>query len=345
MLTTIPMRASYRSLSRVSPALRESSFPLSNLWCAEVERRNGCHKLKPQCLERSKMVGFCAFVTPALLFHCSPKHSFQGLRVVFNSTVTVACSKHSMLPLYRQLQHSLFLLLRQLFGKRVCMELLLLQPEETSLPCVTKLRHRPTACRMWLVCPFRPQTLGCSEHWYVLRSLFSSPRLIHALSVQFASLVTELVYQRDVVSTLQEKGALSPMEFVWQSQLRLEMHPSPSRTAADAHPVVAKCCDAVLPYGYEYVGNRPRLVVTPLTTRCRISLTQVRCAHAARTRGCTCVFLCRRMTTGTCSGPAIVSWWGTGWTSGHRKDRNHQRPWAYAGTTGVCVQLQRTNEQ
>ncbi|KAI8853660.1 dynein heavy chain and region D6 of dynein motor-domain-containing protein [Chytridium lagenaria] len=55
--------------------------------------------------------------------------------------------------------------------------------------------------------------------------------------------------------------------FSWQCQLRL-------RWDEDQSDCFINICDAVFRYNYEYLGNTPRLVITALTDRCYITLTQ-----------------------------------------------------------------------
>ena len=48
---------------------------------------------------------------------------------------------------------------------------------------------------------------------------------------------------------------------MWQSQLR-------HRWDDKNKHCFANICDAQFTYSYEYLGNTPRLVITPLTDRC-----------------------------------------------------------------------------
>ncbi|XP_059610636.1 dynein beta chain, ciliary isoform X2 [Phlebotomus argentipes] len=75
------------------------------------------------------------------------------------------------------------------------------------------------------------------------------------------------VHSRDVVSKLIQSKVESASAFQWQSQLR-------HRWDDKEYDCFANICDAQFRYSHEYLGNTPRLVITPLTDRCYITLTQ-----------------------------------------------------------------------
>jgi dynein heavy chain len=70
---------------------------------------------------------------------------------------------------------------------------------------------------------------------------------------------SETISARGIVEKLCELNISSPQDFNWISQLRyywVEEHIAVSMVITD------------LLYGFEYIGNTPRLVITPLTDRC-----------------------------------------------------------------------------
>lgn len=75
------------------------------------------------------------------------------------------------------------------------------------------------------------------------------------------------VHNRDVVNKLVVSKVDHGNAFAWQAQLR-------HRWDFKLNNCYANICDAQFAYDYEYLGNGPRLVVTPLTDRCYITLTQ-----------------------------------------------------------------------
>ncbi|NXF34813.1 DYH9 protein, partial [Nyctibius bracteatus] len=75
------------------------------------------------------------------------------------------------------------------------------------------------------------------------------------------------VHARDVVAKMIAQKVDNAQAFIWLSQLR-------HRWSDEERHCFANICDAQFLYSYEYLGNTPRLVITPLTDRCYITLTQ-----------------------------------------------------------------------
>lgn len=80
------------------------------------------------------------------------------------------------------------------------------------------------------------------------------------------SLITLDVHARDVVQKLINDKTEGPAAFLWQQQLRFYW----AQTNMD---VDIRICDFRCKYFYEWIGNTGRLVITPLTDRCYITLT------------------------------------------------------------------------
>ncbi|KAL7697754.1 dynein heavy chain cytosolic putative [Lotmaria passim] len=73
------------------------------------------------------------------------------------------------------------------------------------------------------------------------------------------ALVVIEVHSKDIIRMLGEKGVDSPASFDWLAQLRYYW---------DEEHLTVQQINASLRYGYEYLGNTGRLVITPLTDRC-----------------------------------------------------------------------------
>ena len=70
------------------------------------------------------------------------------------------------------------------------------------------------------------------------------------------------VHARDVIAGLVRDKQQQASCFAWQSQLRHRWDDEKE------HDCFVDICDAHFRYSYEYLGNAPRLVITPLTDRC-----------------------------------------------------------------------------
>ena len=101
----------------------------------------------------------------------------------------------------------------------------------------------------------------------------------HMQRKKYEHLITELVHQRDVVRQLMAKKVDSPKDFAWLYYMRFYW--SKAEPQAD-HRLIVRVANAEFLYGFEYLGMVERLVQTPLTDRCFLTLTQ---ALAARLGG------------------------------------------------------------
>ncbi|MCJ1311828.1 hypothetical protein MMC25_005501 [Agyrium rufum] len=83
-------------------------------------------------------------------------------------------------------------------------------------------------------------------------------------------LITECVHQRDVIGSLINANASSATHYLWLVKMRYIYNAN----AEPLHRLRVKMANADMVYGFEYLGVPERLVRTPLTDRCFLTLTQ-----------------------------------------------------------------------
>lgn len=88
---------------------------------------------------------------------------------------------------------------------------------------------------------------------------------------KYEHLITELVHQRDVIRTLISSDVRDASAFDWLYHMRFYLDESITNPILQLQ---VKMADAVFPYGFEYLGVPDRLVQTPLTDKCYLTLTQ-----------------------------------------------------------------------
>ncbi|KAL1139305.1 hypothetical protein AAG570_006291, partial [Ranatra chinensis] len=84
--------------------------------------------------------------------------------------------------------------------------------------------------------------------------------------LKVVAIVTIEIHARDVIEKMYKANCLDVSAFEWLSQLRFYWD-------QDVDDCIVRQTNTHFLYGYEYLGNSGRLVITPLTDRCYITLT------------------------------------------------------------------------
>jgi len=82
-------------------------------------------------------------------------------------------------------------------------------------------------------------------------------------------LILDIIHNISVVDDLLADNIVQtkqPNDWMWYKQLRYSLETS------NNSPTLVGMCDAFFDYTYEYQGNAPKLVHTPLTDKCYLTL-------------------------------------------------------------------------
>ncbi|CAH0554579.1 unnamed protein product [Brassicogethes aeneus] len=86
------------------------------------------------------------------------------------------------------------------------------------------------------------------------------------LEIKLKALLLDTIHHINVLENLIDNNTSRATDWAWQKQLRFY-----SNSLGD---VTVKMANSRMEYSYEYLGNAPKLVRTPLTDRCFLTLTQ-----------------------------------------------------------------------
>ncbi|CAH0388994.1 unnamed protein product [Bemisia tabaci] len=88
----------------------------------------------------------------------------------------------------------------------------------------------------------------------------------HVMELKLKALVMDTIHHLRIISELVEASVSTLKDWKWQNKLRFYLRKD--------NTVVVKMVDAEFAHSYEYEGNAQKLVHTPLTDRCYLTLTQ-----------------------------------------------------------------------
>ena len=92
------------------------------------------------------------------------------------------------------------------------------------------------------------------------------------------TLVTVHVHQRDIAQELMQlvrsKKIQDANDFDWLKQSRFYWRPNAGDDVSNSGATIVSITDVDFKYQYEYLGSKERLVITPLTDKCYITLAQ-----------------------------------------------------------------------
>ena len=101
------------------------------------------------------------------------------------------------------------------------------------------------------------------------RVLINLPK---AIRKKYEQLITDLVHQRDVTRQLMRDKVQGENDFLWLYHMRLYWFPKQSEDPLKKLSI--RMASASFYYGFKYLGVSEKLVQTPLTDRCYLTLTQ-----------------------------------------------------------------------
>jgi dynein heavy chain len=94
-------------------------------------------------------------------------------------------------------------------------------------------------------------------------------KLSKLAKISVNALIVIDVHAKDVIAELVNLNISDKAAFEWVKQLRYYWY---TAEGDELEQMWCKCVATVFPYGYEYLGNTGRLVITPLTDKCYMTL-------------------------------------------------------------------------